>query len=211
MLSISQLLNAANITPTDSTVSSSTTTTLTTSDTPSSSTQTSHDTKAELKPKAHAKPHGGRVKKIFKGPWRPCETALLARLVARHGARNWSAIAEAIPGRSGKQARERWKNHLDPALKKGAWTVGEDALIAAGYRAHGNKWSAIARRIPGRSDNDVKNRFNCAIRTRLNIAPLKPCRKAAHGLARAVVFVPRPLRWELDPPRSPPSMFSVFE
>lgn len=99
----------------------------------------------------------------LKGPWKPSETALLEALVAQHGAHNWAKIAQNIPGRSGKQARERWKNHLDPALKKGNWTKAEDGTIMRLYERVGKKWSTIARELPGRSDNDVKNRYNAAL------------------------------------------------
>ncbi len=105
-------------------------------------------------------------KYMYKGPWRPAETALLAKLVQEHGPYRWSEIARHIPGRTGKQARERWKNHLDPTLKKGKWTAEEDAIITANFQLIGKKWSTIARLLPGRSDNDVKNRFNGTIRAR---------------------------------------------
>ena len=212
MLPISRLLNATNEAPlSDSTISS---TSLPSSDTTSLFTKsTIYEPKwIESKHKHEMKPCHGRVKKMFKGPWRPCETALLARLVCEHGAKNWSEIAESIPGRTGKQARERWKNHLDPKLNKGPWATSEDQKIIDGYRMYGNKWSCIARLIPGRSDNDVKNRFNCEIRLRLNLSPPKSHHKAqTHRYCQTKIFVPKQLRWELDPPMKPPTMFSVFE
>lgn len=60
----------------------------------------------------------GRVK----GPWSPEEDALLSRLVAQFGARNWSMIARGVPGRSGKSCRLRWCNQLDPCLKRMPFT-----------------------------------------------------------------------------------------
>lgn len=53
-----------------------------------------------------------------KGPWSPEEDAVLSRLVAKFGARNWSMIARGIPGRSGKSCRLRWCNQLDPCVKR---------------------------------------------------------------------------------------------
>ncbi|KAK8671851.1 hypothetical protein V6N13_038436 [Hibiscus sabdariffa] len=57
-----------------------------------------------------------------KGPWSPEEDAVLSRLVAKFGARNWSLIARGIPGRSGKSCRLRWCNQLDPCLKRKPFT-----------------------------------------------------------------------------------------
>lgn len=213
MMSISQLLNAANVSPNSESTLSSTTTLSSTSSIITIESEPTIKTKPKSNPYTN-KPYCGRVGKLFKGPWRPSETALLARLVSKHGARNWSEIAQSIPGRTGKQARERWKNHLDPNLKKSAWSSTEDIIIIDGYRVHGNKWSSIARLIPGRSDNDVKNRFNCAIRSRLNLPPQQPNRKSTkpRGLRRlSNIFVPQELQWELDPSIKPPTMFTVFE
>ncbi|GFY82147.1 myb domain protein 25 [Actinidia rufa] len=61
---------------------------------------------------------GSRVR----GPWSPEEDAILSRLVSEFGARNWNAIARAIPGRSGKSCRLRWINQLDPCVKHKPFT-----------------------------------------------------------------------------------------
>ncbi len=72
----------------------------------------------------------------------------------------WSAIANHLPGRLGKQARERWFNHLDPQLKKCPWDIEEDNLLIELQKKLGNKWCEIANNLPGRSENNVKNRFD---------------------------------------------------
>lgn len=69
-------------------------------------------------------------------------------------------IAKRIPGRVGKQVRERWSNHLDPALKKTNWTDEEDDLLTMLQSLYGNSWTKIAMNIEGRSENDVKNRWS---------------------------------------------------
>ena len=46
-------------------------------------------------------------------------------------------IAAQLPGRIGKQCRERWFNHLAPEVKKGEWPAEEDRLIMDSVRAHG--------------------------------------------------------------------------
>jgi hypothetical protein len=104
-----------------------------------------------------------------KGSWTAEEDAVLISKHAFFG-RKWSKISEFLPGRAGKQCRERYVNHLDPNLKKGAeWTDDEEAILISLHKNHGNKWTLIANQLPGRSDNDVKNHFNSTISRKFQV------------------------------------------
>ena len=72
---------------------------------------------------------------------------MLARIVAEQGHGHWTKVAALLPGRKGRQCRERWFNHLAPEVKKGDWTIEEDTLIVACVAELGTKWSEIAKRF----------------------------------------------------------------
>lgn len=99
--------------------------------------------------------------------WNSIEDQALLSLVNIKGPKCWSVIAREINSlmhnglhiRQGRQCRERWFNHVDPALNKGQWTPEEDGLLIEKQIELGNKWSEISKVFKGRNENSVKNRW----------------------------------------------------
>eukprot|EP00298_Acanthocystis_sp_HF-20_P002984 c13357_g1_i3.p1 GENE.c13357_g1_i3~~c13357_g1_i3.p1 ORF type:complete len:360 (+),score=88.79 c13357_g1_i3:105-1082(+) len=98
--------------------------------------------------------------------WSAAEDRSLYNNVQKYGPKNWDYIASFITGRSAKQCRERYHNHVDPALRKGHWTAQEDEIIIQKTREIGFKWATIAKSLVGRADNDIKNRYNRVLKKR---------------------------------------------
>mmetsp|Transcript_2498 Transcript_2498/g.2898 ORF Transcript_2498/g.2898 Transcript_2498/m.2898 type:complete len:482 (+) Transcript_2498:162-1607(+) len=107
-----------------------------------------------------------RKEERIKGPWTKEEDDLLTQLVKEYGPKKWSIIASHVKGRIGKQCRERWLNHLDSSVKKTPWTEEEDQTLLNSQSEVGNKWCEIAKRLPGRPENAVKNRWNSLMNRR---------------------------------------------
>ncbi|KAI4338078.1 hypothetical protein L6164_016430 [Bauhinia variegata] len=123
-----------------------------------------------------------------KGPWTTEEDRLLIEYVRVHGEGRWNSVARlAGLKRNGKSCRLRWVNYLRPDLKRGQITPQEERIILELHARWGNRWSTIARSLPGRTDNEIKNYW----RTHFKKKPKNPpdaAEKAKNRLLRRQQF-----------------------
>lgn len=96
----------------------------------------------------------------------PEEDAHLLQLVQQFGAKDWIKISSLIGTRNPRQCRERFKNYLNPELRRDQWTREEDDLLEQKYKEFGAKWNKIAKFFVNRSDNALRNRWMMIARHR---------------------------------------------
>ncbi|AET01740.1 putative transcription factor MYB-HB-like family [Medicago truncatula] len=111
-------------------------------------------------------------KEVNKGAWSREEDDILSKYVVIHGEGKWQKVAQnAGLKRCGKSCRQRWLNYLKPGIKRGHISTDEEDMIIRLHRLLGNRWSLIAKRLPGRTDNEIKNYWNTNLSKKLQKQP----------------------------------------
>ncbi|MCD7467406.1 hypothetical protein HAX54_004827 [Datura stramonium] len=105
---------------------------------------------------------------LKRGPWSKEEDDLLINYINKNGHPNWRALPK-LAGllRCGKSCRLRWTNYLRPDIKRGNFTSEEEDTIIKLHQVIGNRWSAIAARLPGRTDNEIKNIWHTRLKKKI--------------------------------------------
>ncbi|KAJ1269532.1 hypothetical protein BS78_07G218800 [Paspalum vaginatum] len=105
---------------------------------------------------------------VKRGPWTAEEDKKLISFILTHGRCCWRAVPK-LAGllRCGKSCRLRWTNYLRPDLKRGLLSADEEQLVIDLHAKLGNRWSKIAAKLPGRTDNEIKNHWNTHIKKKL--------------------------------------------
>jgi|TARA_B100000287_G_scaffold136011_1_gene127950 hypothetical protein len=96
--------------------------------------------------------------------WTHAEDALVRDLVKQHGPKKWAVIAERLSGKTQKQVYARWRDYLQPGLTTRAWEPFEEEHLIQIQEVIGNQWAVLARLMPGRSPNAIKNKFHATRR-----------------------------------------------
>ena len=106
----------------------------------------------------------GKDIKVRSRSWSQEEDDLVQVLVSQVGPKKWALIAGQLSGKTQKQAYARWRDYLQPGLTSRPWTRWEETHLLDCQAHIGNQWAILARFMPGRSPNAIKNRFHATKR-----------------------------------------------
>ncbi|KAI3817985.1 hypothetical protein L1987_11787 [Smallanthus sonchifolius] len=128
---------------------------------------------------------------VKKGAWTPEEDKILLDFITKNGHGTWRSLPKfAGLRRCGKSCRLRWTNYLRPDIKRGGFSYNEEQTIFQLHGLMGNKWASIASRLPGRTDNEIKNYWNSHLRKRI---PNKNTTLQANSAAKSADTKPKSL------------------
>ncbi|KAL5551545.1 hypothetical protein UlMin_001721 [Ulmus minor] len=134
---------------------------------------------------------------LHRGPWTDKEDELLIKYIQANGEGHWRSLPKnAGLLRCGKSCRLRWRNYLRQDIKRGNITPEEDDLIIRLHTLLGNRWSLIAGRLPGRTDNEIKNYWNHHLSRRL-IGSAKgkgPLEAPKCMITKTKIHIPKPIK-----------------
>ncbi|CAG9326108.1 unnamed protein product [Blepharisma stoltei] len=137
------------------------------------------------------------MRNYSRNTWTKEADEAIVNLVNELGVKRWTKIARSleenygIKGRTGKQCRERWFNHLDPNINSEKWTLEEEKVLFECQKKYGNCWTKMTEFLPGRTDNAIKNYFYSTLRRNLRrYNKKKPKSQQIHGKVQELIKVP---------------------